>query len=154
MRSWALEWVKGARRTIGLLLCCEDGDSGERQWTDAKPNRLTHSGRCGRKCLAGIKIPQSLSILRTQNIKLALKKTGSKIKTTPNHSFVDHLHFQKPECFFNCCSLQYLKAWNWHKLLYTISPLNLLLRFHFGSQVSTVLGYVKWPMLSWLLWCF
>lgn len=62
--------------------------------------------------------------------------------------------FRSLSFFLNYCSLQYLKAWNWHKLIYTTLLLNLPLRFHFGSQVSTVLGYTKWPVLSWWLWVF
>lgn len=57
-----------------LLLWYEDEGSRERQWTDVKPSTLTHSSSCGRKCLVGIKIPQSFSIMRTQNIKLPLKQ--------------------------------------------------------------------------------
>lgn len=55
-------------------------------------------------------ISQSSSILRTQNIKLPLKQTGSKIKTTPNQSFLHYLYFQKPEFLFKLLQLAIFKS--------------------------------------------
>lgn len=51
-------------------------------------------------------MPQSFYILRTQNVKLPLRQTGSKTKINPNHgSFLDHLRFQKPGFLFKLLQL-------------------------------------------------
>lgn len=71
-------------------------------------NSLKHPGK---QFLEGIKIPQSFYIPRTQNIKLPLRQTGSKIKINPNHSsFLHHLRFQKPGFLFKLLQLAMFKS--------------------------------------------